>query len=97
MTDRPTPEITRNEARGRYELRADGELLSWARYTVDGNVVTVPHVETEIRHRGHNFSATLMAGVVEDLRARDLRIEPLCWVARSYVESLADAETLLAH
>jgi predicted GNAT family acetyltransferase len=96
MDDRPTTEVTRNDATGRYELRADGELLSWARYTVAGDVVTVPHVETEPRHRGHNFSATLMAGVVEDLRARDLRIEPLCWVARSYVESLSDTETLLA-
>jgi predicted GNAT family acetyltransferase len=96
MDERPTTEVTRNDTTGRYELRADGELLSWARYTVDGDVVTVRHVETEPQHRGHNFSAALMAGVVDDLRARDLRIEPLCWVARSYVESLTDAETLLA-
>jgi predicted GNAT family acetyltransferase len=96
MTNRPTTAVTRNDVSGRYELRADGELLSWARYTVDGDVVTVPYVETEPKHRGHNFSATLMAGVVDDLRARDLRIEPLCWVARSYVESLPDAVTLLA-
>jgi predicted GNAT family acetyltransferase len=96
MDDRPTTEVTRNDTSGRYELRADGELLSWATYTVDGGVVTVPHVETELRHRGNHYSSTLMAGVVADLRARDLRIEPLCWVARSYVESLTDAETLLA-
>jgi predicted GNAT family acetyltransferase len=96
MHDRPTTEVTRNEGLGRYELRADGELLSWARFSVDADVVTVPHVETEPQHRGNHYSSTLMEGLVEDLRARDLRIEPLCWVARSHVESLPDAASLLA-
>ena len=96
MHDRPTAGVTRDDALGRYELRADGELLSWARFSVTADVVTVPHVETEPQHRGNHYSSTLMEGLVEDLRARDLRIEPLCWVARSYVESLPDAATLLA-
>jgi predicted GNAT family acetyltransferase len=96
MHDRPIAEVTRNDALGRYELRADGELLSWARFAVAADVVTVPHVETEPQHRGNHYSSTLMKGLVEDLRARDLRIEPVCWVARAYVESLPDAASLLA-
>jgi predicted GNAT family acetyltransferase len=96
MHERPAAEVTRNDTSSRYELRADGELLSWARFSVDADVVTVPHVETEPQHRGNHYSSTLMAGLVEDLRARDLRIQPLCWVARSYVESLPDASALLA-
>ena len=59
---------------------------------VDG-VVIVPHVETATEHRGNNYSSVLMDGVVEDLRTRGLRIKPMCWVARRYVESLPDAET----
>jgi predicted GNAT family acetyltransferase len=96
MHDRPTTEVTRNEVLGRYELRAGGELLSWARFAEAADVVTVPHVETEPQHRGNHYSTALMEGLVEDLRVRHLRIEPLCWVARSYVESLPDASSLLA-
>lgn len=92
----PTTEVNRNDESGRYELLDRGELLSWATFAVADGVVTMPHVETEAQHRGHHFSSILMAGVVDDLRARDLRIEPLCWVARSYVEALPDAAALLA-
>jgi hypothetical protein len=37
-----------------------------------------------------------MAGVVDDLRARRMRIDARCWVAREYVTGLDDADELLA-
>jgi len=36
-----------------------------------------------------------MEGVVDDLRARQLRIDPVCWVARRHVEALPDADELM--
>lgn len=81
----------------RYELHHGDELLSFAPYTEVDGVVVVPHVETRVRHRGNGYSSVLMAGVVDDLRARGLRIDPICWVARQYVDALDDADELTAH
>ena len=80
----------------RYELHDGDELLSFAPYTESDGVVAVPHVETRVRHRGNGYSSVLMAGVVDDLRTRGLRIDPICWVARQYVAALDDADELTA-
>ena len=80
----------------RYELHDGDELLSFAPYSEGDGVVVMPHVETRVQHRGSGYSSVLMAGVVDDLRARRLRIDPVCWVARQYVAVLDDADELLA-
>ncbi len=87
--------VIRSDERSRYELYDDDELLSFAAFSRDDGVVTVPHVETRVQHRGHGFSSVLMDGVVGDLRANDLRIRPICWVARQHVQALPDAEQLI--
>lgn len=78
----------------RYELHDGDELLSFAAYSEADGVVVVPHVETRVRHRGNDYSSVLMAGIVDDLRTRGLRVDPICWVARQYVDALPDAADL---
>lgn len=80
----------------RYELHDGDELLSFAPYAEADGVVVMPHVETQVQHRGNGYSSALMAGVVDDLRARSVRIDPICWVARQYVAGLPDAADLTA-
>ena len=80
----------------RYELHDGDELLSFAPYSEVDGVVVMPHVETRVQHRGNGYSSALMAGVVDDLRARQLRIDAQCWVAREYVTGLDDADELTA-
>lgn len=79
----------------RYELRDGDELLSFASYSEIDGVVVVPYVETRVQHRGNGYSSVLMAGVVDDLRARGMRIDARCWVAREYVTGLDDADELM--
>jgi uncharacterized protein len=90
----PAPRVERRARR--YELLDGDEVLSFADCSEADGVVTVPYLETAPRHRRRGYSSMLMAGVVDDLRTRNLRIEPICHVARSYVEALPDADTLLA-
>jgi predicted GNAT family acetyltransferase len=95
-SDAPPPAGRRVERRSdRYELRDGDELLSFADFSEADDVVTIPHVETVLHHRGNGYSTVLMAGVVDDLRARHVRIEPICPVARAYVERQPDADALL--
>ncbi len=88
-------QVIRADERSRYELYDDGELLSFAPFSQADGVVTVPHVETRVQHRGNGFSSVLMDGVVDDLRTNDLRIRPICWVARQHVQALPDADQLI--
>ncbi len=58
-------------------------------------MLTVPHIETLVQHRGNGYSSILMEGLVDDLRSRGLRIEPTCVVVRGYVQALPDADELM--
>jgi len=88
--------VSRDEDRSQYELHDGDELLSFAPFTESEGVMTVPHIETLVQHRGHSYSSVLMDGLVADLRSRGLRIEPTCVVVRGYVRALADADELMA-
>jgi len=96
--------VTRNDDARRYELRADDELVGYADViahrtapgSTSGLVVTVPHVETVARHRGKGYAAQLMSGIVDDLRSRGQRIDPVCSYARAYVTERPELHDLLA-
>jgi uncharacterized protein len=87
--------VSRHDDRARYELHDGDDLLSFAPFTESDGVMTVPHIETLVQHRGHGYSSILMDGLVTDLRSRGLRIEPTCVVVRGYVRALPDADELM--
>ncbi|MEP1126007.1 MAG: GNAT family N-acetyltransferase [Ilumatobacter sp.] len=80
----------------RFELRRAGERVGLADYSVSGNVVTVPHVETDPAHRGQGFAAALMAGVIDSVRTNGQTIRPVCPYAAAYVQQHPDTHDLLA-
>ena len=80
----------------RYELHLDGERVGLADYSLSSDVMTIPHVETEPVHRGKNFAARLMAGVLDDVRSRNLTVRPLCSYADAYMRRNPDTEDLRA-
>jgi predicted GNAT family acetyltransferase len=85
-----------NPSGGRFELRRDGDLVSVADYVRRGDVVTVAHVETNPADRGQGYAATLMAALLEQLRADGLRIRPLCPYAATYLREHETKQDLLA-
>jgi uncharacterized protein len=91
----PPHTVTRNETDRRYELHIDGELVSIADYAERPDAIVVPHVETRRDLRDNGYSQLLLAGVVDDLRARSLKIVPTCSAARAYVTALPDADDLI--
>ena len=80
----------------RYELDLGGERVGLADYSVRDEVMTIPHVETDRVHRGKNFAAQLMAGVLGDVRSRGLTVRPLCPYADAYMRRNPDTEDLRA-
>ena len=72
--------------RSRYELHVHDRVVSTADYHRRHDTVVVTYVHTEPDQRGRGMSDRLMSGLLADLRARGLTIEPVCWVAVAYVE-----------
>ena len=84
-----------NPERQRYELVVDGEIVSIADYSLRGQSVVVPHVETNPVHRGRGNADRLMAGMLADLRATGRTIVPICPFAADYIRQHPDQQDLL--
>jgi predicted GNAT family acetyltransferase len=80
----------------RFTLLLDGAVVSVADYSVAGDVVTVPHVETDPAHRGNGYAEALMDGVVESIRSSGRTIRPLCSYAAGYLRERPETHHLVA-
>ena len=74
-----------NKAQSRYELMTDGHL-SIADYSLEGERISISDVEVPEALRGKGIAAQVMAGVVEDAKARNLTIVPVCSYAAAYMQ-----------
>ncbi len=79
----------------RFELLLNDERVGLADYSISGDVMTMPHVETDPVHQGKGFAAVLMGGVIESLRANGQTIRPVCSYAASYMRRNPDTQHLL--
>ena len=96
MSEHEQLEVVDLGAGHRYELLLDGERVGSADYRVSDGVMTIPHVETEPAHRGKDFAARLMASVLDDVRARQLTVQPTCSYAAAYMRCRPETHDLLA-
>ena len=69
----------------RYEYVVDGEPLAVAEYRGDGDVVVLHHTYTDPRYRGRGYAARVVAGALDDLRARGIGVVPQCWYVAEFV------------
>ena len=88
------PVVTRDDDRNRYELAVGGAVVAFADFSPADNTITIPYIETDVRHRGNGYSSMLMDGVADDLRARGMRVRATCPVARAHLAEHA-AELLV--
>jgi len=68
---------------GRYVLEVDGEPAGLLEYEEEGDVVDLVHTEVDPRRRERGLGSELVAGALDDLRAKGRRVRPTCpFVAR---------------
>lgn len=92
-----TPDLTVHDdpVTSRFLLRAGDSIVGLADYVVDGDVVTIPHVETASQHRGQGFAARLMDGIVDAVRTDGRTIRPICPYAAQYLRERPDTHDLV--
>jgi predicted GNAT family acetyltransferase len=79
-------EVADNRAKRRYEVTVDGEIAGASYYRDADGVRIVTHTEVEDEFEGQGVGSRLIAGALDDIRARGLRVTPLCRFAAAYIE-----------
>jgi len=69
----------------RYEALADGELIGSIRYRTEPGLVVLIHTEVAPAAEGAGVGSDLVRGALDDIRARGLRVVPLCPFAAAYI------------
>jgi uncharacterized protein len=84
-----------NQALSRFELDANG-VTAFAIYKLDNGVVSILHTETPPQARGQGIASKLVAGALDIVRARGLKVIPRCAFVRAYVAKHPEVTDLLA-
>ena len=92
-----TDYVVRNNPEAlRYEILQDGTLLGAILYrTLDGTV-TLVHTEVAPSAEGHGIGRQLVAGALEDIRRRGLRLVPRCPFVAAYLRRHPEEGDLVA-
>jgi len=80
-----TVTVDDNEAAQRYEAWVDGEL-SLIQYERSDDRIAFLHTEVPPALEGRGIASTLARAALEDARARNLTVVPLCPFVRSYIQ-----------
>jgi len=87
----PSVEIVDNPASSRYELRHDGVVVGVVDYRIDGDVMTIPHVEVAGRLRGQGHSGPFLDEVLACVDARGLEVIATCGYAAAHIAARPDS------
>ncbi len=74
-----------NTAENRYEIAEEDELVGYAEYTVDGEVIAFPHTVTLPGNEGRGVARQLVEFALDDARQRRLSVLPRCWYVRKVI------------
>lgn len=81
-----TPQVSRNDEQGRYEIRAGEELLGFAEFKpIGGGAVLLPHTEVFGGHEGEGLGSRLARFALDDVRAQGKQVVPMCPFIASYI------------
>lgn len=73
-----TVEVVENEQEKRYEARIDGALAGVAVYVPADGMRVITHTEVDPEYEGRGVGSALARFALDDIRARDTKVMPLC-------------------
>lgn len=88
-------EVRDNPEQQRFELdTTDGPAV--ALYRWDGDLMVIFHTEVPREVRGQGIGEKLLRGVLDEAKRRKLKVVPLCWFVREFVERNPEYRDLMA-
>jgi predicted GNAT family acetyltransferase len=90
MTVRDNPEKLR------YEALVDGRVAGLLFYRAREGELVLVHTEVADEFEGQGIGGRLVAGALDDIRARGLRIVPICPFVKAYLRRHPEYTDLIA-
>ncbi|HEY3139725.1 MAG TPA: GNAT family N-acetyltransferase [Acidimicrobiales bacterium] len=90
------PRVADNPRASRYELWLGTTRAGLIEYRAEPGVVVLIHTEVAPAFAGQGLGERLVAGALTDLRARGLKLVPLCPFVRAYLRRHPDQTDLVA-
>jgi hypothetical protein len=81
--------------RNRYEATVDGRLAGFAEYLTTGPLTVFTHTEVEPAYEGQGVGSALARYALDDMRAHDRRVLPLCPFVKGWIGRHADYADLI--
>jgi len=88
--------VADNPERRRYEALVDGALAGYVFYRQREGELVLIHTEVGDEFEGQGVGSRLAAGTLDDIRARGLRIRPVCPFIAGYIERHPEYGDLVA-
>jgi predicted GNAT family acetyltransferase len=79
----------------RYEIEEDGEVRGFIQYRRGDGVITLVHTDVDPKWEGHGVGSALVQGALDDIRARGLKVRPLCPFVAAYIRHHPDYEEIV--
>jgi predicted GNAT family acetyltransferase len=88
--------VVDNPEESRYELWLGATRAGVIEYEAEPGTILLLHTEIDPAFEGQGLGAQLVAAALEDLRARGLKLVPLCPFVRSYLHRHQEYADLVA-
>lgn len=87
--------VRNNERENRYELMLDDNEVAFAAYDRRNGAVAFTHTEVPPDREGEGIGSRLIKGALHDIRAKHLKVVPLCTFVASYIDHHPEEQDLL--
>ncbi len=94
MTDSHS-NVIHNEAEQRFELAAGGQTAV-ASYRIEGDRISFTHTVVPEEVEGQGVGSRLVRAALDEVRGRGLKVVPLCYFVKGYIERHPEYQDLLA-
>jgi predicted GNAT family acetyltransferase len=82
--------------RQRYVARLGDQVVGFTEYRARGERLTLYHTEVDPAFEGRGFGSRLASGILDDIRARGLKVTVSCPFIRAFVKRHPEYEDLRA-
>jgi predicted GNAT family acetyltransferase len=79
----------------RYELVVAGDVVGEIRYRRSPDRIALVHTEVSPAVEGQGLGSRLVAGALDDIRARSLRVVPICPFVRAFIRRNPEYDDLV--
>jgi predicted GNAT family acetyltransferase len=89
-------EFKLNEADSCYEISIDGKRVALTHFVDNNGIAIFDHTETDPAFEGQGIAGRLVQQAMDDIRARGLRVWPLCPFVVHWFKKNPDYADLIA-